>query len=208
MEVGWAERGCLPTMNESNDIERLLDGGDSGTQSEFENTTPTIISRKEAIRSGLKRYYNGRKCKRGHRAPRLVSNMSCLQCVSDRLKRTTKTEQFRIKKRKWDKTRYRWQQHMHLWKNCQNRARARGLEFDIEPEDVVIPLTCPVLGIEIGIGSSGFSHNSPSVDRIIPEKGYVKGNIRVISMRANKLKSDATVDEMRAVLRYMEETMQ
>ena len=45
---------------------------------------------------------------------------------------------------------------------------------------------------------------TPSLDRFVPNLGYVKGNIRVISFRANRLKSDATIDEMRQVLAYME----
>jgi hypothetical protein len=39
---------------------------------------------------------------------------------------------------------------------------------------------------------------------MVPSLGYVPGNIRVISMRANRIKTDATADELRAVLRYME----
>ena len=46
--------------------------------------------------------------------------------------------------------------------------------------------------------------NSPNLDRIFPKKGYVPGNVRVISQRANRIKSDATVEEMRAVLRDMQ----
>lgn len=46
----------------------------------------------------------------------------------------------------------------------------------------------------------------PSLDRVVPSLGYVKGNVRVISFRANRIKSDATADELRAVLSYTEGT--
>jgi hypothetical protein len=49
--------------------------------------------------------------------------------------------------------------------------------------------------------------NSPSLDRIVPEKGYVAGNIRVISQRANRIKSNATVEELRAVLKDLQKQL-
>jgi hypothetical protein len=50
----------------------------------------------------------------------------------------------------------------------------------------------------------GRCSSSPSVDKFDNDRGYVKGNVNVISNRANVLKNDATVAEMRAVLTYME----
>ncbi len=44
----------------------------------------------------------------------------------------------------------------------------------------------------------------PTLDRIIPSRGYVRGNIAVISFRANFLKRDATLDELRKIIRYIE----
>ena len=61
---------------------------------------------------------------------------------------------------------------------------------------------CPVLGIPLVIGEGACSDNSPSIDRIIPELGYVKGNIKVISRRANRIKNDATPDELFKVWQY------
>lgn len=83
---------------------------------------------------------------------------------------------------------------------ARKRARAKGLPFNITAEDVVIPERCPVLGTKLTL-AGGKRDTSPSLDRIEPKKGYRKGNVRVISFRANTLKSNATVEELEAVLR-------
>jgi hypothetical protein len=77
------------------------------------------------------------------------------------------------------------------------RAKKRDLPFNITPDDIVIPTHCPVLGIPILVSSTRTCcANSPSIDRIIPSRGYVKGNVIVISMRANSIKSNAKPDEI------------
>ena len=82
----------------------------------------------------------------------------------------------------------------------QVRARAKklGLPFDLTEEDIVIPPECPILGIPIfrNVGKNGPCANSPSLDRIDPSKGYVKGNVWIISQRANVMKNDATLEEL------------
>lgn len=87
------------------------------------------------------------------------------------------------------------------------RAKQLGLVCTITASDIPVPEHCPVLGIRLsacrGVGSRK-SWSSPSVDRIDNEKGYVPENVRVISLRANMLKSDASVDEIRRILAYME----
>ena len=89
-----------------------------------------------------------------------------------------------------------------MFYDARKRALALSLPFDIEPEDILVPDVCPVLGINLVL--RGTRDAAPSLDRLIPALGYVKGNIRVISFRANRLKSDASVDEIRKVLAYME----
>ena len=81
------------------------------------------------------------------------------------------------------------------------RAKKKGLDFDITVNDISIPETCPVLGIPIHRGKNKLqAYGSPTIDRMDCSKGYVKGNVRVISHRANSLKSNASVSELRAVL--------
>lgn len=83
-----------------------------------------------------------------------------------------------------------------------SRAKRSKIPFNLDVSDLEPPSHCPVLGLELftkpGLGTN--QHNSPSVDRINPTLGYTKGNVRIISMRANLLKSDATVEELEKVL--------
>lgn len=94
----------------------------------------------------------------------------------------------------------------YLLKNAQYRARKKGLPFSIALADIPIPTVCPVLGIRITPGRKrkGFLDNSPSIDKVVPAKGYTKENICVISGRANRLKSDATAAELRAIADYID----
>jgi hypothetical protein len=72
--------------------------------------------------------------------------------------------------------------------------------------DIVIPEVCPVLGIPMfrSKGKVGVKDHSPTLDKLIPELGYVSGNVYVISSRANRIKTDATRSELQAVLAYVE----
>lgn len=89
-----------------------------------------------------------------------------------------------------------------MLRRARERAVARGLEFSLTPEDVPVPSHCPVLGISMTFGSKD-RNNSASLDRIDPKKGYTPDNVRVISFRANRIKCDATVAEIEAILAYM-----
>lgn len=85
----------------------------------------------------------------------------------------------------------------YLWSSARNRAKKRGLEFTLLPEDVKIPLICPVLGIPLQIVGGKVTAHSPTLDRVDNSKGYTKENTLVVSFRANNLKSDATFEELR-----------
>lgn len=87
-----------------------------------------------------------------------------------------------------------------LLNSARYRAKQRGMEFNLSREDIVIPARCPVLGLEMTIGrSAGPRDTSPTLDRIDNAKGYIKGNVVVVSFRANRLKGDATLAEIRAI---------
>jgi hypothetical protein len=79
-----------------------------------------------------------------------------------------------------------------LFRSAKKRALKKGLEFNIEPKDIHIPKKCPILKVPL-ICSTRYS---PSIDRIYPDKGYIKGNIAVISTLANSMKANATPKEL------------
>lgn len=85
------------------------------------------------------------------------------------------------------------------------RAKKRGIEFSITDEDIHLPEFCPVLGLRLTrlLGGSGQRDSSPTIDRLDPNKGYVKGNCFIISWRANRLKSNGTADEHEKIAAYM-----
>jgi len=96
-----------------------------------------------------------------------------------------------------------------LLKNARDRARIHGVEFSLTAKDVeLVPTHCPVLGLELvypGHGK-GRAPQSASLDRLDNTKGYVPGNVAIISWRANKLKGDATLAELQAIVRFLEES--
>lgn len=83
----------------------------------------------------------------------------------------------------------------YMWGRSKNSAIARGLAFDLELSDIVIPTHCPILGIEFSFSDES---NSPSLDRIDNRLGYIKGNVWVISTLANRMKYTATKAELLA----------
>ena len=99
---------------------------------------------------------------------------------------------------------------VHLCSSARSRGRKRGIEATIKPTDLVWPSHCPVLGIELDYpehsGMRGSQHvqpNWPSLDRWDSTKGYVAGNVFVISFRANTLKNTATYDEILKIAKYL-----
>jgi hypothetical protein len=90
-----------------------------------------------------------------------------------------------------------------MWMGARTRARERGLEFTIVQADVVVPEKCPILGVTLRRHKGRVGPSSPSLDRIDPTKGYVPGNVQVVSYRANMLKNDATISELEAVLAHL-----
>lgn len=92
-----------------------------------------------------------------------------------------------------------------LWLTAKVRAKKKRVPFSIRKEDILVPEFCPVLGIKLvrNLGESGPADHSPSIDRILPELGYVPGNIVVISNRANRIKSNASVAELERVATWL-----
>jgi hypothetical protein len=87
--------------------------------------------------------------------------------------------------------------------NAKQRSKERGWYFNLTIDDIKIPDICPVLGIPIYRDSNKLNENSPTLDRIDNTKGYVKGNVCVISHRANVIKSFGSLEEHIKVINYI-----
>lgn len=89
-------------------------------------------------------------------------------------------------------------------RNAYLKSKKNGIPFELNYGDLVIPEVCPILGIPLD--HSDRDH-LPSIDRIIPSKGYVKSNVHVISNRANRIKNDATVEELEKIAAYFKKLL-
>jgi len=98
-------------------------------------------------------------------------------------------------------TRRRANRAKYIWEVAKTRAKQRGIPFTIECEDVVIPENCIVLGIPLDSRNRDYN---PTIDEIVQGKGYVPGNFAVISGRANRIKSDASLAELKAITCYVD----
>lgn len=116
---------------------------------------------------------------------RTCINTQCLSCNTRRVKAMTPE----------------WKMHQR----AKQRAKNAGREFDLKFSDITIPTHCPILGIPLQVhsGSSGGKANSPSLDRIDSQKGYTRDNIQVISHRANVMKADASVAELKVFAEWV-----
>lgn len=111
---------------------------------------------------------------------------------------TTKLKVVKEKTSKEYKERVRtndsYKKERRMWRSAKERAKKQDLVFDIDFRDIVIPEFCPILGFRLQQGSGKAQASSPSLDRIDPNKGYIKENIQVISYKANTMKNDASVE--------------
>lgn len=83
-------------------------------------------------------------------------------------------------------------QEKKLLISAKQRASKFSIPFNITIDDIVIPDLCPILKQPL-IPKTRYA---PSLDRLIPEKGYVKGNVWVISNKANSMKNDANKEDL------------
>lgn len=149
-----------------------------------------------AIKNGDTVYETGKPCKRGHISPRLVSTHVCIQCNK---------EIHYIK----DRENYRYKDTLYR-QFCARKFAAtnKGIPFTIKFEEIEQPKYCPVLGLELVYQWSGTGRRDPAkacIDKLIPELGYVPGNVFVISWRANFLKSNATLYELESIIKYLKD---
>jgi len=95
----------------------------------------------------------------------------------------------------------------NIYNRLKYRAKQKGIPFTLtmtDLNDLSIPLTCPVLGIPLRTERGRQTDNSISIDRIDSNKGYTPDNIIVVSWKANRLKSNASLQEMRKLVEFYE----
>lgn len=114
-----------------------------------------------------------------------------------------KTPAYKAYMRAWNADRNNWP--TITLARLRTKSKKFNIPFDLDLADLAIPAVCPVFGTSFETSKRG-SRLMPSVDRLRPALGYVKGNVRIISHRANSIKSDATsAQELRQVAAYMEQ---
>jgi len=155
--------------------------------------------RDDAMAAGKDTYFTGKPCKRGHISERFVSNHTCVEC--------SRGDHYQS-----DRDRYRAMDNTmpHQFRQRKNQALKKGIPFTIELDELDQPEYCPILGIKLNYAWGGKNGKlrdpaKATVDKVIPELGYVPGNVYVISWRANKLKSDMTLDELEKIMNYIKE---
>jgi len=118
--------------------------------------------------------------------------------------REAATSEEYLKERASYKRRWRLENpEKYILNSVRTRARRSKKEFDLTIDDIVIPKKCPVLGIPISMTAEKNSDNLPSIDRFDNSKGYIKGNVNIISRRANSLKRDSTIEEVAFLFEWL-----
>lgn len=153
-------------------------------------------TRQEGYALGEMYYYTGKPCKHGHLSNRLTSNCICTQCSREIYQPA-------------DRDRYRnGNTLVRQFGTRINSARKAGIPCSITFEEIDQPTHCPILGIKLNYEWSGSHCRDPAkatFDKIIPELGYVSGNVKIISWKANRMKNDMTLHELKLIMEYIQE---
>jgi hypothetical protein len=156
------------------------------------------ICRKCGSEKDLKEFQKDGRCKDGH------TNF-CKNCAAKSANNWHKNNRvYHNKKLRefWHKRKAE-RPEFHLWELAKRRAKESGTPFTIKPVDIKIPEFCPVFGHKLEFVPNSYSPNTPSLDRRIPELGYIPGNVFIISHKANTMKSNATFAEIEQLYQYM-----
>lgn len=96
----------------------------------------------------------------------------------------------------------------HKATRARSRAQSLGVPYDLDAEYLESIWTgiCPVLSVPISLVEKDRSDEfTAELDRFIPSKGYIKGNVCFLSRRANRLKNNVSSKELKQLLNWMEE---
>jgi hypothetical protein len=91
-----------------------------------------------------------------------------------------------------------------MYCHAKSFAKKNSLPFNLDLSDIVVPEFCPVFdSVRLNKTRTKTGDDSPSLDRLVPKLGYVKGNINVISYRANRIKNDASLQDLSKVMTWL-----
>lgn len=108
----------------------------------------------------------------------------------------------------WMREHYRKDPVWSMLRRAKTRAKKDGFDFDLTAEDLSpLPLTCPILGVTLRISEVTQDACAYSLDRIDNSKGYVRGNVAVMSYKANRLKNDGSAEEHEAIAAWMRKNL-
>ncbi len=104
----------------------------------------------------------------------------------------------------WMREHYRKDVVWSMIRRAKSRAAREGFEFNLTSDDLnPLPTACPILGVVMRISEFSQDPCAYSLDRIDNSKGYVRGNVAVMSYKANRLKNDGTAEEHEAIAAWM-----
>jgi hypothetical protein len=129
------------------------------------------------------------------------SGALCVSCY-EKLYRF-RTPEYKNYHSNYHKKKLREQPALVMFTKIKSYAKNNNIPFDLDLSDIVIPERCPILNIPLVIGEHGMTGNSPTLDKVVPSLGYVKGNVAVISARANRKKDDSSLEELEAIVAYI-----
>jgi hypothetical protein len=160
----------------------------------------TVLKEERVPKSGTTRVIATCKCECGgekviERNSLVSGHTTSCGCV-----RRETTIAFNKTKKKPEGTLKQDDRRYNMFHNAQHRAKKKGIPFTISMDDIVIPEVCPLLEIPLVSTNDKRDPRNPSLDQIHPGKGYTLDNIQVISARANWLKADATLQELKTLV--------
>ena len=172
-----------------------------------------IISRKQAIAQGLKRYFTGKPCKWGHIAWRRLCDSYCYDCARALQKKKgyaypdspKSPKNWKKEHKEFYNPHYIAARHLNT---VRTRAKKKGRDFNLTLEDMVIPSNCKICGTELKRNKLHAQSNTPSVDRIDNSLGYIKGNVAIICYRCNTIKGNMTIAILANMLAYMQKQIE
>lgn len=97
---------------------------------------------------------------------------------------------------------------LRLYRSAKQRATREQSTFSITVDDIIVPEFCPILGIKLKHNEGKQGDDSPSLDKVIPELGYIPGNIAVVSLKANIIKDKYSYDELSAVVTWLRDFLE